>query len=323
VSRATSSPGENCDDEAERERYLSEPSSEFLVDLAVRRGRAQATIESYTRDLLHFERHLSSIGLEVRGVTTTDLERYLDEISGSFSPGTLRRMTSTLRGLFRYLAAEGYMNFDPMGEVATFRGVEILPKALRVDEVTLLLESVSGDDPHSLRDRAILELLYASALRVSELCTLTESGLDLEASLVRVSGKGSRERRVPFGSLAAQALQRYLSLGRPYFAKQGRSSVIFLGRSSVALTRQGVWYVIKARGAAVGLSAKLSPHVLRHSCATHMLEGGADLRAVQELLGHVDIATTQIYTKVTSEHLLESYRSAHPRDSARFQQRLR
>lgn len=321
VASELTPPGEA--DSAEAERFLSELASGYLIDLAVRKGRAQATIDSYGRDLVHFEGYLATRGLDPRVVTPSELEDFLDEISDSFSPGTIRRMTSTLRGFFRYLRVEQYRQSDPMTEVGTVRAAQILPKALRVDEVSLLIESVSGEDPASLRDRAVLELLYASALRVSELCTLTVSALDLEASLVRVTGKGARERIVPFGSLAAASLQRYLLIGRPMLLQGGRSTAVFLGRSGTALTRQGVWYVLKTRGGQVGLSAKLSPHVLRHSCATHMLEGGADLRAVQELLGHIDIATTQIYTKVTTTHLLESYRSAHPRDGVRFAERLR
>ncbi|MGC8480123.1 MAG: tyrosine-type recombinase/integrase, partial [Acidimicrobiales bacterium] len=196
-----------------------------------------------------------------------------------------------------------------------------LPKALAVEEVLALIDGVGDATPHDLRDRAIIELLYGSGLRVSELCSLEWIRLDLDERLVRVVGKGDKERVVPISAYAAAALRtmRDADLNE----RSRRSRYVFASRGGAPLTRQGVWYLLKRRGAAVGLAQVLTPHVLRHSCATHMIQGGADLRVVQELLGHVDLSTTQIYTRITIDHLVEVFRSAHPRDRVGFGERRR
>jgi integrase/recombinase XerD len=225
----------------------------------------------------------------------------------------------SIRSLHRFLLEEGRAASDPAAAVEKPPVPKGLPKALSEAEVTALLAAPVGGDPVARRDRAMLEVLYGTGLRVSELVGLSLGDVDLDASLVRAFGKGSKERIVPIGGHATRALVAWLGPGgRPELVpaswrRRGDAEAVFLGSRGGRLTRQGAWDVLRRHGERAGLAGRLSPHVLRHSCATHMLDHGADIRAVQELLGHASIATTQVYTRVATERLWETYRSAHPR----------
>ena len=229
------------------------------------------------------------------------------------------RTLVAVRGLHRFLVADEIRTDDPAADIEIPSIPKGLPKALTLDQVTRLIESVGGDDAVSRRDAALLETLYGTGARISEVVGLSISDVDLHDGLVRLMGKGSKERIVPLGRMAASALERWFDVGGraelapDRWARRGDAEAVFLNQRGGRLSRQGAYGVIRDRGAVVGLIDELSPHVLRHSCATHMLDHGADIRTVQELLGHASISTTQIYTKVTTERLVSIYRSAHPR----------
>ena len=295
-------------------------AEEFLVWLASERGRSVNTLAAYRRDLLAYCAWLLQRGLAVGTVATADVQAFIAERRGSgAAAASVARQLASVRMLHRFMVAEGHRADDP---TATLDGVRVpqgVPKPLAEAEVTALLESVDAADPVSRRDRCLLELLYATGARISEVCGASLADLDREAGLVRVLGKGSKERIVPYGRSAAAALDVWLGPGGreamvpARWARRGDAEALFLNHRGGRLSRQAAWTVVKQRGARVGLEAKLSPHVLRHSCATHLLDHGADLRIVQELLGHVSISTTQRYTQVSQQRLFDVYRSAHPR----------
>lgn len=292
---------------------LSEFGTFFLTDLVISKGRATNTILSYERDILALERFLSSRSIGYPEMQRRDVEEFLDHYAMDHSSSSQRRLLSSLRGLTAYLFEEGHLGKDPFRDVKLTKPSLSLPKALSEKATFELLESVSGSDPLSLRDRAILEVLYASGMRISELTSLQLSDLDLEAGMARVMGKGSKQRLVPLGRCGLTSLSAYLGDGRGKLVRDGTKSAVFLNHYGRPISRQGCWIALKKRAAAVGLGAQVSPHILRHCCATHMLEHGADLRVVQELLGHASLSTTQIYTKVTMSRLIEVYSSFHPR----------
>ena len=245
---------------------------------------------------------------------------YVGELrSRDLAPASVARALVPVRSLHRFLAEEGYAESDPGLHLEVPRVPRGVPKALSEAEVLRLLDSPEGDGAIARRDRAILEVLYGTGLRVSELVGLSMGDLDLDDALIRAFGKGAKERIVPVGNLARRALVAWLGPGgRPelvpeQWARRGDADAVFLNARGGRLSRQGAWDVLRRHGARVGLEGKLSPHVLRHSCATHMLDHGADIRAVQELLGHASISTTQLYTLVSKERLWEVYRQAHPR----------
>lgn len=301
---------------------------EFANHLSVERGLATNTVSAYRRDLLDYLRFLRAGGPPVAApwLSPERARRYLAALQRrGHSPATLARRLSALKA-FRLFLEEGRAHPETLGERTQGRdplfGVEAprrpqgLPKALSPHEVERLLAAPQAVDPRGLRDVALLELLYASGLRVSELVGLRPGDLDLRERLVRCYGKGGKERVVPFGSKAAVALERYLALGRAHLVRGRRgkaADALFCNRRGGALTRQGCWKIIKGYARSAGIAQNVTPHVLRHSFATHLLGGGADLRVVQELLGHADIGTTQIYTHVTVGHLRRVYRLAHPR----------
>ena len=295
-------------------------SEEFLSWLAVEQGRSRNTLAAYRRDLAAYERFLAETG---RGVEDADLAAVEEHLArrrtAGTGPASLARALAALRGLHRFCVEEGLSSRDPTAELSSGPLPMRLPKALSEDQVTALLDSVDGDDPLSRRDRAVLEVLYGTGVRVSELAGMSLSDLGSESGLVRVLGKGGKERMVPLGRQAARSLDRWLAPGgRPElaparWARRGDAEAVYLNGRGGRLTRQGMWLVMKKRARAVGLDDVVHPHVLRHSCATHMLAHGADIRVVQELLGHVSIATTQAYTKVGSEHLRRVYEQSHPR----------
>jgi len=299
---------------------LSTEAEEYLSWLAVERGRATLTLTAYRRDLAAYEAALAATGRTPAGASMGDVEEYLATMrSSEKSASTVARNLSVLRGLHRFLLDEDRAPTDPTADVAGARPALRLPKALSEPDVTALLLSAAGSAPRAVRDRALLEFLYGTGARISEVVGLDLSDLADDEGLVRLYGKGSKERLVPLGRCAAQAMEEWLGqTGRPNlvpkrWARRGDSEAVFLNARGGRLTRQGAFGVVRAHAAKAGLSAPVSPHALRHSCATHMLAHGADVRVVQELLGHVSIATTQLYTKVSPEHLRAAYESAHPR----------
>jgi integrase/recombinase XerD len=299
---------------------LSRSAEEFLSWLAVEQGRSRNTLAAYRRDLRAFERFLADTGRSVEAADMAAVEEHLARRRAEgISAASLSRQLAALRGLYRFRVEEGLASADPTADVEGPPLPRRLPKALSEPEVAALLAAAGGDDPLSRRDLAVLEVLYGTGMRVSELGALSLGDLGSESGLVRVVGKGDKERLVPLGRHAAAALERWLGAGgRPElaprrWARRGDAEAVFLNARGGRLTRQGIWGVLKKRARLAGLEDKVHPHVLRHSCATHMLAHGADIRVVQELLGHVSIATTQAYTRVTAEHLRSAYEQAHPR----------
>jgi integrase/recombinase XerD len=299
---------------------LSNGAEEYLSWLAVERGRARNTLVSYRRDIHGWEEWGRAEGVQPLAAGPGDLERYLSALrAGGRNPASMARTITALRGLYRFLVDEGSLATDPTVDLASPRLPQRLPKALDEDQTLRLLDSVTGSDPFDLRDRALLELLYGTGARISEVTGLSLLDIRNDDGLLRVFGKGSKERMVPLGRVARLALDEWLSpAGRGQvtparWASRGDAEAVFLNKRGGRLSRQGAWAILKRRAGLVGLSDLVSPHVLRHSCASHMLAHGADIRIVQELLGHVSISTTQLYTKLSSEHLRASYESAHPR----------
>jgi integrase/recombinase XerD len=293
---------------------------EFLTWLAVERGRAPSTLEAYRRDLRRYAAWLAERGIAVEEVTEPDLLAYVHDLNqAGLAPATAARAVVASRSLHRYLAVEGVVPTDPGADVGAPPVPSGLPKALTEAEIARLLDGVAGDRPVDLRDRAMLEVLYGTGLRIAELVGLSLADVDLDGGLLRAFGKGRKERIVPLGRLARQALAAWFDpAGRPsmapaQWARRGDAEAVFLNQRGGRLSRQGAWLVVRGRAEAVGLGGRVWPHVLRHSCATHMLERGADIRAVQELLGHASISTTQTYTRVTTERLRAVYDAAHPR----------
>ena len=286
----------------------------FLEHMLVERGLSPHTVEGYARDLERFRAFLSGRGADLGSATGRDVVAYLKaEKKRGLSSRTLARRVSALRGFYRFLEREGLASSNPLVRLDTPRVWRTLPRTLTRDEAGALVEAPSGEDPRSLRDRAILEVLYGAGLRVSEVCGLTFDQLALDVGYVRTLGKGSKERVVPLGDRARDALGAYLERGRPLLARGRRSPYVFLNRSGKRLSRQSVWKIVKAWCRRAGLPPDTSPHTLRHSFATHLLEGGADLRSVQMMLGPADLATTQIYTHVTRQRLRDLVRRHHPR----------
>jgi integrase/recombinase XerD len=295
-------------------------AEEFLVWLASERGRARNTIDAYRRDLVAYQRWLVRRNLTMTTVDTGDLVDYVAEQRASDAATTsVARRLAAIRMLHRYLATEQVRPDDPTSRLDGVRVPSGIPKPLSEAQVTSLLDAVVGNSPLERRDRALLELLYATGARISEVVGLSVGDIDFDESLVRLFGKGSKERIVPYGSAAAAALDDWFSpSGRAQLVpdrwkRRDDAEAVFLNQRGGRLSRQGAWLVIHKYGDRAGIRDHLSPHVLRHSCATHLLDHGADLRIVQEMLGHASISTTQVYTRVSQERLWEVYRSAHPR----------
>jgi integrase/recombinase XerD len=292
---------------------------ELLVWLSAEKGRSPNTISAYRRDLTAYWVHLHARGLTLADVREDDVARYVASLRGlGRKPASIKRAMVAVRQLHRFLVVEGLQATDPAADIDPQRVPSSVPKALSEGEVEVLLASVVGDDPVALRDRATLELLYGTGVRISELVGLSLGDVDLEQGTMRVFGKGSKERVVPVGRHARDALSSYLADGRPglapeRWARRGDAEAVVLNQRGGRLTRQGAWLVLQQHADRLGLGDRVSPHVLRHSCATHMLDHGADIRIVQELLGHASISTTQLYTKVSTERLWEVYEAAHPR----------
>jgi integrase/recombinase XerD len=293
---------------------------EFLTWLAVERGRSRNTQGAYRRDLTAYCRWLAEQGRALDDVTEQDVTAYVGRLrAGGQAPASVARATAAVRGLHRFLVEEGRAATDPAADVAAPRVPSGLPKPLSEEAVGALLAAVVGNEPVHRRDRAVLELLYGTGMRISELCGLSLGDVDQQSALVRVFGKGAKERIVPVGRPALAAVADWLGPdGRPRlvparWARRGDAEALFLNHRGGRLSRQAGWAIVTTYGRRAGLPEPLSPHVLRHSCATHMLDRGADLRVVQELLGHASISTTQVYTKVSTERLRRAFDAAHPR----------
>ncbi|MFC1822764.1 site-specific tyrosine recombinase XerD [Thermodesulfobacteriota bacterium] len=288
-------------------------ADQFIGHLRVERGLADNTIQSYSRDLMRFLGYLEKKGLTPLLVTPDHFNDYLGTLQGVLSARSVARNLSALKMFYRFLVMEGQLENSPARLMESPKMLQKLPHVLSPKEVEELLSQPDGVSARGLRDKAMLELLYATGLRVSELVNLRMQNINLEAGYVRMVGKGSKERMVPMGAEAIGALKDYLVGGRGRLLKNRSSSHLFISAMGKSLTRQGFWKSIKQYGIKAGIRKKISPHSLRHSFASHLLEGGADLRSVQVMLGHADISTTQIYTHVARERLKEIHEKHHPR----------
>lgn len=312
---------------------IEQASEAYLDHLAIERGLSNNTVGSYRRDLARYHEYLAGAGIHTLGEITPDvLQAFLQAAAAGedgknpLAASSIARLMACLRGFHGFAQTEHLSGIDPTENLENPRLARPLPKALTITQTRALLEAFSGEDPASLRSRALLETLYASGARVSEVCSLdvddlgilagseTEDSGENPITLVTVTGKGNKQRLVPLGEYAVKALEAYLVRARPQLAQKGRgSSALFLNLRGGRLSRQSAWNIIREAAEKAGIKTPVSPHSLRHSFATHMLEGGADVRVVQELLGHVNVTTTQIYTKVTATLLREVYQETHPR----------
>jgi integrase/recombinase XerD len=294
----------------------------YLDHLRIERGLSSNSIASYARDLAKFQLLIEDEGLDFSSLKESDLSSLIGKLSiAGLAPSSINRFLSSLKGFYKYAALE-YQIANPMGDIAQFKVARKLPKALSVEEISRLIESTMNPlEPALLRDRAILEVLYGTGARVAELVALDIHDISKdsfdgeEITIIKLKGKGSKERLVPIGKYALAALEDYLVRLRPaLLAKNSQNErALFLNARGSRLTRQSAWSTVLKAAESVGLQGRVSPHVVRHSYATHLLDGGADIRVVQELLGHASVTTTQIYTLVTIDKVRESYTLAHPR----------
>lgn len=303
------------------ERWLSK----YMRFVGIERGLSENTQLAYRRDLGAYLDWIQARKIDdFAQVTAPLIGDYLGELATRvdtpITTSSQSRILSSIRGFHRFLVDEGELDIDVTVDVPRPKEAKRLPKAITIDQMTALLGAVSGDDPVALRDRAFLEFLYATGARVSEAVGLNVDDVTDTEGLVRVRGKGGKQRIVPLGSFARAAIEAYLTRVRPAFATRGKSTpALFLGPRGNRLSRQGAWLIIQDAAEKAHLTAHVSPHTFRHSFATHLLAGGADVRVVQELLGHSSVATTQIYTMVTADTLRESYQLAHPRARSKTQ----
>lgn len=289
----------------------------YLNYLRVEKGLAANTVKAYEADVGEFLKFLQDAGLALPGVTRDILRDFIQRLYERLSPRSVHRKIVGLRSFFQFLLRDGYLQIDPTETLEAPKTWRSLPVYLTEEEVENLLSRPNLGSRKGLRDRAMLEILYATGIRVSELVRLKSREARLDLGLVRVAGKGGRERMVPMGDSAAHFVERYVKESYPEYARRRRSTeFLFLSQKGGPMTRQNFWRIVRDYGAQIGISDKLSPHVLRHSFATHLLEHGADLRAVQMMLGHADISTTQIYTHVSRERLRKEYDRFHPRSEA-------
>jgi integrase/recombinase XerD len=295
---------------------------DFLAYLEFERGLSRNTLEAYRSDLLQFGAFLQRRDTDVLAAEHADLAGFLSELANGgperppVAPATLQRKAACLRSFYRHLRREGELHHDPTADLRAPRKSQKLPQVLSRDEVARLLSAPRGTDPGALRDRALLELMYACGLRASEAIGLEVGDVDLDAGVLRARGKGAKERLVPIGREAVVATRAYLDRGRPALVGLRDEPRLILNRRGSGLTRQGLYKIVQRYARDVGLDDRMSPHTLRHTFATHLLAGGCDLRSLQEMLGHADIATTQIYTHLSAERLKDAYFKAHPRATA-------
>jgi len=287
----------------------------FLNYLAVEKALADNTLESYSRDLLRYLDFLELHGIDsIRDITQHSVLAFFSALKNDgLGVRSRARLLATLRGFHAFAVEEGIASDNPLVHIATPRMLHSLPDTLSVADVDKLLNIETRDDPLAQRDKAMLELLYATGMRVSELVSLCCADLHLQSGYLRTFGKGRKQRIIPVGDVALEFLRFYLEHTRPLWAQLHTCDCVFLNRSGNGLTRQGFWKMIKRRARQAGINNNVTPHTLRHSFATHLLENGADLRVVQTLLGHVDISTTQIYTHVSRTHIKKIHQQFHPR----------
>jgi integrase/recombinase XerD len=286
----------------------------YLRHLAIERGRSTNTIAAYRRDLERYVEFIAEV--PIAGITREHVSGFLASLLAGEEPlskSSAARMLSSVRGFHRYLAEEGMVAVDVAAEIKPPKLAMSLPKAISITQMEQVLAATDGEEPQQLRDKALLELLYATGARISEVVALNVDDV-LEGDAVRLFGKGSKQRLVPVGSYAKAAINAYLVRVRPSFSVKGTATpALFLGVRGQRMSRQNAWLIIRAAAERAKLGVEISPHTFRHSFATHLLEGGADVRVVQELLGHASVSTTQIYTLVTADSLRDMYITAHPR----------
>ncbi|MGI8731277.1 MAG: site-specific tyrosine recombinase [Solirubrobacteraceae bacterium] len=292
---------------------------DFLAYLEFERGLSRNTLEAYRCDLLQLGHFLARHELDPTGVSHTELARFLSELAAggpdrpAVAPATIQRKAACLRSFYRHLRREEIIAHDPTADLSAPRKNLRLPQVLTRDEVAKLLAAPRGNDPAALRDRAMLELMYACGLRASEATGLTVGAVDLRGGVLRARGKGSKERLIPVGREAVAATRAYLEHGRPKIVGLSDERHLLVNHRGAGLTRQGLYKIVQRHAREAGLEGRMSPHTLRHTFATHLLAGGCDLRSLQEMLGHADVATTQIYTHLSADRLKDVYFKAHPR----------
>ena len=292
---------------------------DFLGHLELERGLSRNTLEAYRSDLQQYGAFLERRGLTALDITPNEMAAFVSELAAGgpdrapCAPATLQRKIACLRSFYRHLRREQVIDHDPARELRAPRMPSRLPHVLSRDEVLRLLAQPKGSEPAALRDRALLETMYACGLRASEAIGLELADIDLDGGVLRARGKGSKERLVPIGSKAIQSLRAYLDRGRPRLVGLREETYVFVNQRGAPLSRQGLYKIVQRHAGTAGLGDRMSPHTLRHTFATHLLAGGCDLRSLQEMLGHADIATTQIYTHLSNERLREVYFDAHPR----------
>jgi integrase/recombinase XerD len=292
---------------------------DFLAYLEFERGLSRNTLEAYRGDLLQLGRFLAERRVSALDASAADIGDFLTHLATGdsdhrpASPATIHRKSACLRSFYRHLRREGLRDSDPTATLSAPRRNRKLPQVLTRGEVERLLSQPRGSSPQALRDRALLELMYASGLRASEAIGLELNDIDVDERVLRARGKGSKERVVPIGQAALKALTAYLTRGRHELAKTRAEPYVFLNFRGGQLTRQGLYKIVRRHATTAGLADRMSPHTLRHTFATHLLAGGCDLRSVQEMLGHADVSTTQLYTHLSSERLKDVYFKAHPR----------
>jgi integrase/recombinase XerD len=296
------------------ERRFEHLVLDFLAYLEFERGLSRNTLDAYRTDLLQYGRFLEEREVAALKAVPADVADFLTSLAkrGS-SPATIHRKSACLRSFYRHLRRDGLLEVDPTATLSSPRRARKLPQVLTRAEVENLLSQPRGTDPAALRDRALLEVMYACGLRASEAIGLELMDVDTEDGVVRARGKGSKERVVPIGQAALRALRHYLERGRPGLVKGSAEAHLFVNFRGGPLTRQGLYKIVRRHALGAGLADRMSPHTLRHTFATHLLAGGCDLRSVQEMLGHADVSTTQLYTHLSSERLKDVYFRAHPR----------
>ncbi|MEW6599620.1 MAG: site-specific tyrosine recombinase XerD [Nitrospirota bacterium] len=288
-----------------------DPVERFLNYLTVEKGLSANTIEAYRRDIQKFSQFLQGNGADISGFSRSDLLSFLNYLRDSGNQAnTVARNLASLRGFCKFMLMEGIFKEDPVENLLTPKGWKRIPRIIGTDEISSLLKMPEGNKL-SLRDRAILEIMYSSGLRASEVVNLKVGDINFEAGFLTIIGKGSKQRVVPVNEQALLTIRKYMDESRPVFLKKRASNYLFLAKGGKPMTRQRLWQLIKKYSSA--LSVKISPHTIRHCFASHLLDGGADLRALQKMLGHTDISTTQIYTKVTPDRLRKIHRKHHPR----------